>query len=404
MNFRLDPSSGLADSYLDVEFSISWDEKIPDYEKAIIHIHNETSGDQLQILGTSFGYILNGDNLVLKSRSATTGHINIFNQDKMNKKFLAHRSVTLKCVVEYYDKKDNKVAKEEDFVIFYNEMHSLDADIIPFDLVIHNRTISLTDNQPLRLDVISDGQRKYELCISSLDERIRCHIEVFAREGKTSVEIPGEFLYYDLGIRENRNKKFKFYYVKHQGTTLSRVSNKRYMPIQNTELKFQLDGGMTPNPQKRLDPGGKLLDKNFVISDRYLVMCSAAHSGFARKGEFSPEKLMDLTMMTNEGQHMYALSKQIKTFEADKDSENINKTEKSLQLAQQSKQKMRRPRISSSQIQLMRNVSRVYDSISSNKIPQTQKPKTVQSFSANKAVKPDGGGCAPCSRKRKQNA
>lgn len=401
MHFSLDPSSGFADSYLDVEFSII----VPEHPKTVIHIHNEISGDQLQILGTSFGYILDGNNLVLKNKASTTGHVNIFNYDKMNKKFLAYRSVTLKCVAEFYDQEDNKVGEEEDSVIFYNEMHSLDADIIPFDLIINNRTINITDNEPLVIDIISDIAKKYELCISSLDEKIRCHIEIATKKGKTTVGIPAEFLYYDLGLLNNKNKKFKFFYVKHQGTTMSRMANKRYLPIQDSELKFQISGEITPVPQSRRGPTGKLLNDQFVISDRYLVMCPREHSGFALKSEFGKEKLMDLTMMVNEGQHMMSLSRQIKQFENTDDAEKISNTEKSLQLANRAKQKMRRPQIAGSQVQLMRNVSRVYDAISSKIKPQTsaRQSKTVQSFST-KDIKQGGGGCAPCSRKRKQNA
>ena len=400
MNFTLDPSSGFADSYLDVEFVVM----IPQHPKVAICIYNETSGDQLQILGASSGYILNGNRLVLKNQESTTGHINIFNHDKMNKKFLAYRSVTLRCVVEFYDDQDQKIGEEEESVIFYNEMNSLDAGIIPFDLVIHNRTVNVTKNESLNIDVISDIARKYELCISSLDDQIRCHIEVTARAGKTTVSIPGEFLYYDLGLRENKGKKFKFSYVKYQGTTISRMANKRYMPIQDAEINFQISGGLTPAPQTRHDPVGKLLDKKFMISDRYLVMCPSEYSGFARKSEFGKEKLMDLTMMINEGQHMFALSKQIQQFEVNNDTVNINTTAKSLQLAKQASRKPLRPRISTSQVQLMRSVSRVYDTISSKTEPPTQQTKAVQSFSANRAVKQGGGGCAPCSRKRKKNA
>ena len=402
MNFSLDPSSGLADSYLDIEFSVL----VPKHPKTIIHIYNEISKDQLQILGTSFGYILNGDSLVLKNKASTTGHINIFNHDKMNKKFLSHRNVTLRCVAEFYNNKDRKVGEEEESVIFYNEAYSLDANIIPFDLIIHNREVKVTDNEALSIDVISDVPRKYELCISSLDDRDRCHIEVTAHSGKTTVSIPGEFLYYDLGLRENKGKKFKFFYVKYQGTTISRVANRQYISVQNSEINFQVSGGLTPVPQDRVDPLGRFLSKEFAISDRYLVMCPSKYSGFARKNEFGKEKLMDLTMMTNEGQHMSTLSKQIQQFKANDDTVNINATEKSLQLAkqaEQAEQKRRRPQISTSQVQLMRSVSKIYDTISSTK-PQLSTPlsKAVRSFSGNAASKKSG--CAPCSRKRKQNA
>ncbi len=397
MDFNLDPSSGFADSYLDIEFSVS----VSDYPKVVIRIYNETTGDHLGILGTSSGYILNESTLILKNKASTTGHINIFNQDKMNKKFLSYRSVTLKCVAEFYNDQDQKVGEEEESVIFYNEMNSLDADIVPFDLVIHNRLIEVTENEALHLEIISDTLRKYELCISSLDDRIRCHIEVTARAGKTTIAIPGEFLYYDLGLRENKDKKFKFYYVKYQGTTMSRMANKRYVPIQDSEINFRVSGGLTPDPQHRYDPAGRLIDKKFTISDRYLVMCPGEHSGFTRKGEFGKEKLMDLTMMVSEGQHMHALSKQIRQFETNDDTININSTEKMLH---QARQKPRRPQISASQVQLMRSISRTYDAISSKIKPPTQFGRQSQSFSANKAVKQGTGGCAPCSRKRKHDA
>ncbi len=395
MNFGLDPSSGFSDSYLDVEFSII----IPEHPKAVIRIHNETTNDLLQILGTSFGYILDGTDLVLKGETATIGHINIFNHDKMNKKFLAYRSVTLKCVAEFYDSENKKTGEEEESVTFYNEIHSLDAEIIPFDLVIHNKSVQITENEALKIDIISDMPKKYELCISSLDDRVRCHIEVSARAGKTSIEIPGEFLYHDLELFKNKDKKFKFLYVKHQGTTMSRMANRRYMSIQNSEVVFQVVGGLTPNPQRRHDPVGRLIDKKFIISDRYLVMCPGKNSGFSRKSEFGKEKLMDLTMMVHEGQHMHSLSKQIKQFKVDKDAENINETTKSLQLAKQAKQKMRRPQIAATQIQLMQSISRTYDIISSKR-KLAQHPKKVQSFSAKKETK-KSGGCAPCSRKKK---
>ena len=183
---------------------------------------------------------------------------------------------------------------------------------------------------------------------------------------------------------------------------MSRMANKRYMSIQNGELNFSISDGLTPIPQHRRDPIGRLVGKEFIISDRYLVMCPKKHSGFARKSEFGKEKLMDLTMMIHEGQNMHSLAKQIKQFEVDENAENINETAKSLQLERQAKQKRRRPQISTMQIQLMQSLSRTYDSISSRRKLSQQQPKTVQSFSARDNKK--SGGCAPCSRKRKKNA
>jgi len=403
MDFILDPSSGFADSYLDVEFSVV----IPDHPKAIIHIHNEISGDQLQILGTSSGYILGGNKLIVENKTSTTGHINIFNDDKMNKKFLAHRSVTLKCVAEFYDKEDNKIGEEKESVIFYNETQSLDADIIPFDLIINNRTINLDENEPLNIDIISDIVKKYEICISSLDERNRCHIEISAKKGKTSIVIPGEFLYYDLGLKNNKNKKFKFFYVKHQGTQVSRMANRQYIPVKDSELKFQISDGLTPVPQQRYSPTGKLLNDDFIISDRYLVMCPRARSGFSGKSSFGREKLMDLTMMLHEGQNMMSLSLQIQKLSKGDDAKKIEETKRSLHLENQAKSRIRRPQISGSQVQLMNEFSKAYDAISSRIVlapPVTPKGKE-KSVNLMSNLRSGGkGGCPSCSRKKAQNA
>jgi hypothetical protein len=145
----------------------------------------------------------------------------------------------LRCVAEFYDG-DQKLGEETESVAFYNEMNSLDAGIIPFDLIIHNRTVRITDNEALKIDVISNTTRKYELSIHSIDDRVRCNIEVVTRPGKTTIQIPGEFLYYDLDLRQNRNKRFKFSYVKYQGTTMSRIANRRYIPIQGSNVSFIL--------------------------------------------------------------------------------------------------------------------------------------------------------------------
>jgi len=401
MEFNLDPSSGFADSYLDVEFSVS----IPEHPKSTIRIRNETSGDDLQILGSSSGYILNGEELVIKNKKLTSGHINIFNHDKMNKKFLSHQSVTLKCIAEFYDNKDDKIGEEEDSVTFYNEVHSLDAGIIPFDLVIHNKSVDIANNESLNIDIISDLPKKYELCVSSLDEKMRCHIEVSARKGKTYVEIPGEFLYYDLGLRENKKRKFKIFYVKYQGTNISRMANRRYLPIQNTNLDFQVSDGLTPKPQTRLGPTGKSIGTEFIISSRYLVMCPRKSSGFSQKSEFGKEKLMNLTMMINEGQHMNSLSKKIQQFSTNQDADNIQKTQRALNMEQQAQKQMRRPQIEKSQIQLMQSVSGVYDTVSAKIRPQAQQNKQpyvetskAQTFATNQTA-PKKGGCG-CSRKK----
>lgn len=405
MNLTLNPPSGYADSYLDVEFSAT----IKPYPKSIVRLFNDVSGEQLDILGVSFGYILNGNEAVSKNKSSITGHINIFNQDKMNKKFMSHRNVPVKCVVDYYDEHDVEIGSEEETLLFYNEAYSLDAGIIPFDLRIHNPTINTDKHDPLVIDIISGKQRKFGLCIASLDKSIRCPIEITAKEGKTTVEVPGAFLFYDLDLAVNAHRKFQFFYAKYQGTTYSRMANRQYLPIQNSDIEFVSSGRLRAMPQSRLDPIKRQMGKEFVISHRYLVFCPSESSGFARKSEFGAEKLMDLTMMINEGQNMKAISRQVQQFASD-ETAKIGETKQSIQTSRHHASKDQiKPNIPFAQIQLMKSISKTYDNISlkgrqNPKVHKATAPekKTVRSFSGAQPQKKRG--CASCSRKKKANA
>lgn len=409
MNFILDPPSGYADSYLDVEFSAN----VKPHPKTIMRLFNEISNEQLDILGVSIGYILNGNEVVFKNHANITGHINIFNNDKMNKKFTTYRSVPIRCIAEHYDEDGNSVGSEEDTLLFYNEMYSLDAGIIPFDLIIHNASINIDEHEPLVIDIISGKKRKYELCVASPDQSIRCPIEILARAGKTTVEVPAAMLFYDLDLATNFRKSFKFFYVKHQGTTFSRLANRQYLPIQNSEMDFRSSGKLQAMPQDRLDPIRRDLSRQFVLSDRYLVFCPRESSGFAAKSEFNRQKLMDLTMLINEGQNMKAISRQVQQFASDETSK-IDETQQAIRASRQhATRRQIRPKIPSAQIQLMRSISKTYDNISSTgrvklrdeKQPSVSNRKAVRSFSSapQKEQPKRKGGCAPCSRKRKKN-
>jgi hypothetical protein len=369
--------------------------------KSIITLHNDTSEEHLDIVGVSLGHIRNGDQAIVKDENQLRGHFNIFNDDKMNKKFALYGSVNIRCKVDHFNENDEPTTTEEKTLVFYNESHSLDAEVIPFDLIVHDRSINLENDEPLKIDIISGLPKKYELCIRSADSKSSCDIEVSAFKGRTTVVIPAPLLIYDLELKSNARKKFHIYYVKFQGTNLSRLANRKYYRIENTELSFTYKKGLHLKPQSRRDPAGRLFSNKFVLSDRYLVLCPREYSGFARKSEFSPEKLMDLTMLVHEGQHMENLAKEIQQFSTDDSTKKIEQTQ---QQVQQTRQQRIRPRISTNQIQLMRSVSGAYETVlgqPKKTAPKESQSQKVAAFSASAPKTKQG--CLPCARKRNRN-
>ncbi|MHA2279306.1 MAG: hypothetical protein ACXAC5_00235 [Promethearchaeota archaeon] len=395
MYLKLDPSSGFADSYFDIEFVVTFERTA----KSVVTLYNDTSQEHLDIVGVSLGYIQEGNQAVIKGENQLRGHFNIFNDDKMNKKFALYSSVNIRCQVNHFNEDDESIGTEEETLIFYNESHSLDAEIIPFDLVVYDRVIDVENNEPLKIDIISGLPKKYELCIQSADFKSSCHIEISALKGRTTIEIPAALLAYDLELHTHGRKEFYIYYVKFQGTNLSRLANRKYYRIENTELTFTYKKGLSLKPQSRLDPAGRLFSRKFVVSDRYLVLCPREYSGFARKSEFSPEKLMDLTMLVHEGQHMENLAKEMQQFAADDSAKKIEQTQKKVQ---RTRQQRIRPRISTNQIQLMRSVSGAYETVLNRpeKTP-TEAPQSRKVAAFSTSGPKEKKGCLPCTRKRR---
>lgn len=399
MNFKLDPPSGLADSYFDIEFIATFT-KSP---KSVITLHNDTSDEHLNIIGVALGYILDGKSAVVKDADQIRGHFNLFNNDKMNRKFNLHGNVKVRCKIEHFDEDDNSTGAEEESLVFYNEGHSLDADVIPFEILIHNKSVDLENNEPLKIDIISELPKSYVISIKSPSDKYRCNFEIAATVGRTSIEIPAAMLSYDLDLKSHRQKKFDIYYVKYQGTTLSRMANSKFYKIENTELTFKYDKSTGLQPQSRIDPCGREYPKSFILSDRYLVLCPREYSGFAKKSEYGPEKIMDLTMLVHEGQHMENLAKEMQQFSAGSDdSGKIDKTQKTIQNTKHANARKIRPRIPSDQIQLMQGVSGAYESIISRKNQRADRHK-IQTMTAAPSPQPKKP-CAPCSRKKKKNA
>lgn len=399
MELFLDPPSGLADSYFDVEFSVSFTEV---YDQVVIRLFNEILHEQLDILGISTGYIQNGNEAISKKALEISGHINIFNNDKMNRMFKAYNYIGIRCEAEITH--NGKTFKKSKIVEFYNESKSLDTSIIPINLIVRNPKLNIEDNEALHCEIITTMQKKIELCVRSDDSSSECCIQVSCKNGITDIYIPSEFLHYDLNLKENRRKKYKFYYIKHQGTNFSRLGSRQYMLINNTELEFIIPEDITAQPQGRISPTGKLYTKDFVLSDRYLVLCPRQYSGFANKGTLGSRKALDIVMLLHESQHMRSLDQKIQQFaEGDKTKQKIRETSQMLQDERFRQSQPTRPHINPEQARLLVSVAGIYDQVSSSYKESMYKQPQPMAATFSQPTLPKyekKGGCAPCSRKR----
>ncbi len=404
MELILDPPSGLADSYFDVEFTVSFADVC---DKATIRLFNEINHEQLDILGVSSGYVQNDSEAIAKNVSEISGHINLFNNDKMNKMFKAYSHIVIRCEAEIT--RNDETYKENESIEFYNESKSLDASVIPIDLSIQNPKLDIDNNEALHIDIVTSMQKKIELCIRSDDTSSECCIQVSCRSGMTSVYIPAEFMYYDLNLKENYRKKYKFYYIKYQGTNFSRLGSRQYMSINDTELEFILPEDITAQPQSRINPTGKVYTDDFILSDRYLVLCPRQYSGFSGKGDVGSRKALDIVMLLHESQHMRSLSRQIQQFaEEDETKKKMRETAQAIQDEKFRQARPPAPHINPEQMKLLSSVAGVYDQVSSSykrsmhKQPQATASTFSQNAFPNKREKKSG--CAPCARKRLKNA
>lgn len=271
MIFRLKPSSGHADSCLDVKFYI----KVDQAEKLKIELFNDTVNEQLNILSVTQGCIEEEVRAIVFSNTME-GYINIFNQDKLNKKFNQYNSVDIKCVVTIDD-----IHKEEEIITFYNESKPLDADIIPFDVIIDNPEVDLRNLVPLSLHIICDSEKKYELSIRSINDNKFCSFEVVTKKGRTDVLVPAEVLWADLDLSSG-HKKYQLYWTKFEGITYMRFMNRKYIPISDSRITFNTTN-IKPLSQNRKGPTGKDMSSDFVLSHRYFVHTWKEFTAFSNR-------------------------------------------------------------------------------------------------------------------------
>lgn len=406
MKLEITPSSGHADSYFDVTFKLSMPQSV---DRVEVKIKNTSSNEDIKIIGVNYGFIKGEYIAVFKNAQKLEGYFNIFNKDRMNKKFNIYKSVDL--VFEINITNGNEEYTEQRSISFYNESKSLDAEIVPFDLIVQNPSVNIVGHEPLKLDIVSDIEKKYEICIKSDDNSLMCCFSVLASKGRTKIEVPSEIIYADLELdkKENRRKKFKFYSIKKEGITFAKFVNRKYIPIHNSNLSFVFPETMMPEPTKRLDVLGNNLSKDFVLSDRYLVHTHKDYSSFGEKTSFNDRKLKYLTRFFFEAQNMIHRSKSSDELEG-KELEIKN----NIMLSElHRKSRVRRSHIASMSDQevikafsgpfIEKYTASVRDGLSYSKnqeiTPSKQNAQT-ESFNNSKPLFTKGNGCSSCLRKK----
>ncbi len=309
MNFSIDPPSGHASSYMDIKFSIKFEKA----DKVIVKLYNKVTDENIHILGVMSGHILNETDAVSKNTTSVEGFFNVFNRDKMNDKLADFVAVDIECRATFY--RGDVETKQSRTVTFYNESKSLDGSVVPFDLIVENPEIDIKHNIPLKLQIVCSEEKKYELAIRSAHGEHNYQFEVMTKKGMLDLVIPSELLFFNLGIKRNPINRFSIYYVKLEGVDLSGFRNRKFIPISNTNLKFNSLSVM-PEIQHRQDPIGRDLSDEFIISDRYFVHTFREFSGYGGRLSHSNRKLLNMSRFLFEAQHMNKKSFEPKSLRA----------------------------------------------------------------------------------------
>lgn len=263
MQFSIDPYSGHADSYFDIRFEVSFDTM----KDASIHFVNNDTKQKLEILSSMNGTIINGTELRIKNSNRAVGYINLFNNDKMNRKLSDFSVVNISCHSE-------SDVSESSECSFYNESKSVDSCILPVDVILTQKCIELDKDESLKLSILCSAESKHEFCLKSKTNKYS--FEVVCKNGRTDIEIPSEV----IGHHLRETDEVKVLYVKFEGVNYSKQMVRKYIDI--PKATFAIKGVKTLRSQDRTGPDGKDLPDNFVLSDRYFVHTWNKFSSFGK--------------------------------------------------------------------------------------------------------------------------
>lgn len=262
---------------MDVKFSVQLNKA----DRATLSFVNKTSSQRLLVIAVLSGRLLNEDTVIDENCKLIEGYIDIFPGEKMNQSLEQYASVEIECTALV--ERNGETTTEKASSIFYNEGKSLDADIVPFDLVIHNKHVALSDAAPLSMSLVSDQEKKYEICIKSRNGQQSCVFEVIARKGRTDFDLPSEVLYAELEMGRNFSDRYNFFYTKFEGMDTKGFLNRQLVSM---GLSISFDGNVFGlQPQGRLGPDGTDLSDEFVLSDEYFVHTYKDYSSFGRRME-----------------------------------------------------------------------------------------------------------------------
>ena len=381
MNFTLNPPSGHADSYVDIQFVIETDQAV----NARVSFFNETTNDDISIIGVNSGYITENVAVFNESKSMV-GFIDLFPNDKMNSGLSNKDQISIKCTIEINGKMEIMNA------VFYNESQSLDAGVIPFDITLPKKDINISNHENLEMKISSNSEKLFELCIRS-DENINnwCCFTVMARNGVTSVKIPSEIIYSDLNMSSNKTRTFGLYYIKPEGITYSRFMNRKFVKI--LDITFTFDS-FTLLPVSRFGPVGEL-DSNFILSDRYFVHTFKDFTSLKVKNDYPTYKIANITWFFHESQDMNNAKNIISQFSAsDNVAASVMSTQKEFRSSQMPSMPNYKEPIEKSR--LLGIYSKNYNKQEQGTVSVMQnktEPDQVQVFLKGK-------GCSSCGRKK----
>ena len=378
MKFKIQPQSGHSDSYLDIQFSVDLDANEP----TTIEIINLTINEPVEIVSINRGVIVEGTQARVKNTTTVEGYVNLFSRDKMNVQLSSLPYVDILCRATTESSITEKSAR------FYNESLSLDGTVTPFDLIIENPEIDSLINEPLRLHLISDTEKKYELCIMNPNRIHMCTIEVIAKKGKTSFSVPSEVIWKDCNISSPGKQDLRVYWVKFEGIDQFRFRNRKYIPIEGSSIRFK-SRTMMPKPQNRLGPTGEPLPDDFVLSDRYYVPTWKYFTSLGQLPEVHPQsRQVHFSVFLHEYQSVQTQPAKVEAM-----------SEIGAMSAERANQALPRIREGDQPLQtmLIGAFAAVYDKKSqllpvSNIVQNTQRDFKVQTMSAQE--KPGGCGCS----------
>lgn len=402
ISFRLDPQSGHADSYLDVKFIAKFDPAA----KTEVRIYNDTIKSSLEILSVSQGYIVSETVVVLRKGNQVEGYINLFNKDKNNAGLRQYIGVDIRCEITQYNSQGDKVSVNEQKFTFYNQSQSLDSNIVPFDLVVANRKIDLKNNIPLKLTLVSDREKKYELSIRTEDHQRACAFEVIAKEGATSIELPSEIIWSDLELSKSVGEiHVDIYWTKFEGVSHMKFLNRKHIRIDNTRLIFD-QKEMLPQATDRFGPTGSVLPDKFVLSDRYFVhtLQNWSRYGGAISG-YSTNRLNKMTTFWHESQNMHNVTTAVQSFGVKDSPATVNEREIRTALMHQTRSQEIRPLKSSEKKEILSGLTNLYTKRTVQTMSTDLSYVSGPPPSTTPSAKPKkrSGGCG-CSRKKKKNA